>query len=394
MKTQTDSRKFSDWIQGFIDATAQTATPEIFRRWAAISCLSGALERRVWVRTKGSDLYPNLYVVLVSRPGVGKTEVTDRVRLLWEGVKGLHVASANLSRASLADELNDAKVITPGNEYNALVAAVNELGTLLPRYNGEFMSALTDLYDCKVYTERKRGNKLNIKIDSPYLSMIAGTQPGYLQTLLPEVAWEQGFMSRCILVFSGEKILTSLFDIPQVELDNLAKDLLSIRKMKGVFSWTDEAKIFINEWHMNDGPPRPSHPKLSNYCTRRTAHLLKLTQIACANQGPERLIELNHIQTALDWMIEAEAGMEDIFKAMQSGGDSSVISDTMHYLITTHVRHGRKPIARTRVIAFLTERTDTYKVRSILDMMEQSGMLKPVVVEGKTAYIPQAKGVQ
>ena len=244
------SRRFDDWIQGFIDATAQTATPEIFRRWGAIACLAGVLERRVWVRTKGSDLYPNLYIVLVSRPGVGKTEVTDRVRLLWEDIQGLYVASANLSRASLADELNDARVVAPGLEYNALLASINELGTLLPKYSSEFMSALTDLYDCKVYTERKRGNRLTIKIDAPYFNMIAGTQPGYMQTLLPEVAWDQGFMSRCILVFSGEKILSGLFDVPTIDLDDLGKDLLNIRRMQGAFSWTDNAKGFINEWHM------------------------------------------------------------------------------------------------------------------------------------------------
>ena len=106
------------------------------------------------------------------------------------------------------------------------------------------------------------------------------------------------------------------------------------------------------------------------------------------------MIELEHIQQALNWMVEAEGEMENIFKAMTSGGDSALISDTMHYLITTYVRYGKKPIARTRLLAFIGERTDAYKVRSILDLMEQSGMIQMKVVNGKTAYIPQAKGVQ
>ena len=378
-----------------MEATAQTSAPEIFRRWGAISCLAGALERRVWVYTLSSPLYPNLYVLLISGPGIGKTEVTDRVRLLWEEIEGLHIASSNLSRASLADELNDARVITPNNEYNALTASVNELGTLVPKYSLEFMSQLTDLYNCKVYTERKRGAQLTIKLDSPYMNMIAATQPAFLQDMLPEVAWGQGFMSRCNLIFCGEKIIRDLFDVPEIQLERLSKELLIIRKMKGKFEWTDEAKAFINEWHKAGGNPRPQHPKLINYCERRTEHLLKLSQIASADVSNEMLITLGHIQAGLDWLLEAEGQMENIFKAMTSGGDSNVMSEVFHYLMTQYVRGGKKPVARrSRVLAFVGERTDAYRVRSIMDLMEQSGKIKVVAVEGRSAYIPQVKGAQ
>ena len=215
------------------------------------------------------------------------------------------------------------------------------------------MSQLTDLYDCKAYTERKRGARLIIKLDSPYMNMIAATQPGFMQGMLPEVAWDQGFMSRCILVFYGEKIIRDLFDVPEVKIEGLGKELLVVRNMKGRFEWADDAKAFINEWHKAGGKPRPTHPKLINYCERRTAHLLKLSQIASADVSNEMLITLGHIQTGLDWLLEAESQMENIFKAMTSGGDSNVMSEVFHFLMTAYVRGGKKPVARSRVLAFI-----------------------------------------
>ena len=381
------SRKFDNWIQAFIDATDKTSTPTIFRKWSAISCLAGVLERRVWVFTAGSKLYPNLYIVLVARPGIGKTEATDRVRMLWDGVEGVHIASSNLSRASLADELNSAKRLDKTGEYNALNASVNELGTLIPKYSADFMSQLTDLYDCKVYTERKRGNKLVIKIPNPFLNMIMATQPAYLQSFLPDTAWDQGFLSRCVLVYAPEQSqLQDLFDVPTINLKALAKDLTAIQQIKGCFQFTEEARNFINQWYVSGGKPRPDHPKLVNYCTRRTAHLLKLCQIAAINTKSVLNIGLETVQVALGWLLEAESNLDDIFKVMgERGGDSSLISDTWHFARKKYAQN-HKPIPKNLLYAFLASRTDAYKVEHIIRAMENSGYLK----RQGLAYVPKA----
>lgn len=47
--------------------------PEIFRQWGGISCVAGASERKVWIRSMKMDLYPNLYTILVAPPGISKS---------------------------------------------------------------------------------------------------------------------------------------------------------------------------------------------------------------------------------------------------------------------------------------------------------------------------------
>ena len=102
-------------IQLFMSYTEQTPSPPIFRLWAGIALVAGALERRVWSSTGTLTTYPNLFVFLVGAPGVGK-QVVDDVGELWgaacapDGITpAFHVAPDNMTKASMIDELSKAR---------------------------------------------------------------------------------------------------------------------------------------------------------------------------------------------------------------------------------------------------------------------------------------------
>ena len=40
-------RRLDSWIEGYLDYTKEIKSPLIFKKWAAISCISAALERKV-----------------------------------------------------------------------------------------------------------------------------------------------------------------------------------------------------------------------------------------------------------------------------------------------------------------------------------------------------------
>src|SRR5215207_10197519 len=100
------TRRLPNWIDSFIEYTSDHQSPLIFRKWAAISAVAGALEQRVWVNPFGpKPVYPNMYIVLVGPPGVGKTVLTNEVEALWNDVPELHVAPHSLSKASMIDKM-------------------------------------------------------------------------------------------------------------------------------------------------------------------------------------------------------------------------------------------------------------------------------------------------
>src|SRR5688572_32566755 len=103
---------------------------------------------------------------------------------------------------------------------------------------------MTDLWGCKRYDEKKRTSKLEIHMPAPQLNFLAATTPSYLNQLLPEGAWDQGFIARTTLVYSGPGDDIDLFG--EVEEDSamrnaLVEDLKKVGNLYGAFSFTEEA---------------------------------------------------------------------------------------------------------------------------------------------------------
>lgn len=384
----------------FQEKTENISSPPLFRKWGGIATIAGALERKVWLRSLGSKLYPNMYIILVAPPGVGKTEITWRIRKLWENLDGPFVASTSVTKASLIDELAKAnrrwitpQAADPVTHFNSLLMCVNELGVLLPAYENEFMNTLTDLWDCKHYSESRRSKDIQIEIKNPQLNLIAACTPSYLMHVLPEGAWDQGFLSRTMLVYSGERQLRSLFaaeNDEEQDMSELENGLEAINNLSGEIRITREAAETLDHFHMTDGEPKPEHPKLLSYNIRRTVHLLKLCMVASVSRSDELIIRIEDYQRAFDWMTELEHYMPDIFKAMSQGGAGKVMEDAWYFIFTTHSKEG-KPVLKHRLINFLQERVPVHSIQPTIEMMEQGKMIEKQLTPAGEAYTPRGK---
>lgn len=392
------TRALEDWITAFIEHTSNLPSPELFRKWSAISCIAGALERRVWVNAMGGALYPGMYVILVAPPGVGKTVVTSVVDKYLRELPEQFVAASSVTKASLIDDLKDAErtIIRPQETpstvtFNSLKVVANELGVLIPSYENDFMNVLTDVYDGHGYSERRRSRETNFTLKAPQINLLAATTPAYLNNMLPEGAWDQGFLSRTMLVYSGERVLISPFGSTTTKAKQtkiMQTDLKEIGRMYGEIKFAKDAAEALVAWHMAGGEPAPDHPKLHNYLTRRTAHLLKLCMIATVSAGEDYVISLEHYQTAMDWLIELEHYIPDIFKSMQSGGDSKAIEDTWYFVMKLYSA-SNKPIEERKLVQFLQQRVPAHSIDYIIGIMVKAGMLKPKeVAKIGTCYIP------
>lgn len=397
-------RQHGDWIEAFEDHVSHLPSPDIFRRWGGIAAVAGALERKVWVRTIGIDLFPNIYTVLVGPPGVGKTVVTSQVEDLWRSLPEHHVAPKSLTAASIVDSLADAKraktvIGTPSIhlEFHSLLINSGELGVLLPQYDNQFMNMLTDLYDCRQYEERRRGKDIHITLPRPQINILAACTPSYLNSMLPEGAWDQGFLSRTFLVYSGERVLSDIFATEtsgKETFSPLALDLKEISNMMGKFEFTEEAMVYIRDWHLSGGDPIPDHPKLTHYNTRRTMHLIKLSMIASASESSDLSITLQQCQRAMAWLLQMEVAMPDIFKALGSKGDAAVIDEAYHFLYQTYMSKNQKPVLESRLIAFLSERLPSHSVMRVLELMQRSGYIKQELIGSAIGYRPLGRHAQ
>jgi hypothetical protein len=388
---------WTDLLKNFMEYTDGIPSPDLFRLWSGITMISGALERRVWLETSRSVLYPNLYILLVAPPAVGKSISIKEVSQFWYDTKKFHIAPSNATKASLVDCISraDGKRLVNANlvEYHSLLAASSEFGVMVPAHDLEFLSVLTDIYDCPPrYSEERRslGNK-QVDIVNPQLTFIAGTQPAYMASMMPEEAWGQGFTSRLIMIYSATAPKTQLFgnvlSDPRWPLKRkIIKQLEHLTTLFGCATFDEEAKARLQLWLDSGCAPEPTHSKLINYNGRRILHLLKLSLIAAvANTGLAHVRECD-VERAMQWLFQAEECMPDIFRDMQQKSDSQVIQE-LHFFMWKLWTKDKRPLHESRLIHFLSTRIPSEKIMRVLDIAERSHVISREA--GTALYVPK-----
>jgi hypothetical protein len=132
-------------------------------------------------------------------------------------------------------------------------------------------------------------------------------------------------------------------------------------------SFTTAAALAIKAWIKAKCAPEPAHQKLQYYNSRRIAHLLKLCMICSIAHTSDKIITLEHYSEALNWLMEAEVYMPDIFKSMVQGGDSAAMEEAWNYTWNLFSKE-KRPIAEHRIVHFLRERVAaSFSVDTMVD---------------------------
>lgn len=296
-----------------------------------------------------------------------------------------HIAPTSVTAASLVDALLAAKrtliaLPDPPMEYNSILIAADEVGAFMHKYDDEMIAILSAFYDPDPYGQNRRGNDLKIKIKSPQVNILAGSTPSNLMKLMPEGAWDQGFTSRVIMVFSDERIVGDDFAATNKPISQeLIHDLKVINSLSGEYTVTEEYRSAVNAWRQLGEPPAPTHPKLLHYNTRRRVHLYKLSMVAAAASSNALVLSKADFNTAMGWLLEAEGVMPEVFKAGATGADGKAMDEIYHYIIISDV--GNKGVPETKLVNYAREKVPAHSVMRVLEVMERSGMIKAVRVD-------------
>lgn len=383
------------WINAFIEYSDNLEAAPLFRKWAGISAVSSVLEQKVWLQTS-APLYPNLYIFLVGHPGVGKTRTVNAAAGFLREVPDFHLSPTSMSAASLVDALVESKrsiIRLPDSplEYNSMTIVADELSAFMHKYDDEIIGNLTTFYDVVIpYAQHRRGKEIRIKIKHPQLSILSGTTPSNLLKFMPENAWDQGFTSRVIMVFSDERIITDVFANEWRGLPaDMLHDLRIINSLSGSFAVTQDYKDAINNWRKLGQPPLPSHPKLTHYNTRRLAHLFKLSMVSAVDRSNTLLLTKEDFNRAMGWLLEAETDMPEVFKAGSVGSDAKAQDEVYHYCLVLNKGDG---VPEPALVRRARELVPAMAVLRLLEVMERSGMIKVKGVKKGVRYfeaIPQ-----
>lgn len=375
-------RKLDDWITGFHEYCQGMKVPYLFSQWAAIVTLGSIMQRRYWITSFGQPQYGALYVIMVGEPSVGKGLAIKPATEILRKLPGMTIATDSMTTAHLGDEFNNSETTVTHIkgattiECSPIVILAKELKVLMPIYDGALMGRLINVWDFEGYSEGTRKHQ-RIDVPNAHASFLAGTTPFDMGNLLPDEAWRGGFMSRCIVAYSGE-VPKRYYqrEAPNADKDMIEKlvaDAKQIMQGLGELYLTDKAILRLNDWIESDCEPKQTHPKMLDYNSRRPANLMRAALISAISRGSDAIEEAD-IERILDLLIETEAAMVESFKAMSSGGDQQVMKECYHTIQKAYLKNGA-PVRRSVVVNHLSNQVPSFRIESIISAMLGAGLI-------------------
>jgi hypothetical protein len=394
-------RQLDNWITSYLEYTHDIPAPPSFHLWSGLTAISGALSRRIWIRTspRMPCLFPNLFTFLVARPGLGKDlAINTAADILREadrtareaGSAVIRLGGESVSHKGLYDKLGqEASKLhlkwTENGEHHAaavhsLMFCIGELGTVLPEYDTKLIPLLNELFNCKPSLEDSiRGQE--VYIENPHLVLLLGNQPQTLSEVISERHFRMGFTARVIFIYENDECPIDMYvkhaTAPDDKLRKaLIGDLMEISKLSGPFRVSPEVMDLANEFKRTK-PMEVPGPRFVDYNTRRALHLHKLSLILAASEGGvvaggHHSIEASHWIQSREFLLMAEAQMPRMFDQVTS---SRGFSDDFNEAAQEISARGR-PIPLMEIISQLGRGRPPHEVQNITRLLLSTGQVK------------------
>lgn len=312
------------FLRSYQDFVGNLEVPPSYHTFCSLVALAALTQRKVYTM-KGDyiRIYPNLYVILVGPPGIGKNTAMEVTEDLLHHFK-LPVSAESVTREKLILDIQAQEQILahlPADDKYRMISPYTCFATELSEFLGAggigMISFLTDIYSRNLYEVRTK-NKGVVKLNGPFLNLIAGTTPDWITTYLKDDIISGGFSRRCIFVYEtarfGSNPLPKITPQMRAAWEKVVERSETIRKLAGPFKWSDEATRFFVNWY----PTRLAKPdpNLLGYYETKDIQMLKVAMLVALSEQDELVLERHHMTAALDLLALVEMNLSRVFQGI------------------------------------------------------------------------------
>lgn len=336
-----------DWIDAYLEYTADTESPRSYHVWTALSCIAGALQRKCYMQWGHEMIYPNMYVILVG--SAGRTRKSMAINIGQDIFKDLDLplASESITPQALLLKMKKAEdnFIDPQgivHTHSSITCFSKELVTLIGHSNYEYLGYLTDWWDShEEWVNETIGRGID-PVQGMHLNILGATAPDWIATMFPIEAIGGGFTSRCIFIVEVNKQkhvpLPRLSNAQKKLRQALAHDLRLIALLQGEFSFDATTAEEYKIWYIRESENMQKEeyaipdPRFRSYCERRSTHLRKMCISLQASNSNSRTINIDTWNRALAILLETEKLMPDVFGGLGRSEHGQVTYDILVWI--------------------------------------------------------------
>ena len=396
--------------ESFIDCVnPHTDIPENFIIWSALSLVGAALKNSVYFQIGTYTLYPNMFIVLVGPPGVGKgasmnileqmiidTKPNQVVNTLSDRITAERIIERISDGWSTAPQLKNRQLVLSKNDHNCLLFS-SEIRVLLGA--SDWMLEFLEEAWSKTTYEYQTKNKGNVAIDNMCCSLLAASVPDFLRNVNREahMVITGGFSSRCLFIYAENPSKDLPFPEPlkknlksKALYDNLILDLQEIGTLRGEFVIDTGARLRFEAFlRLNRAASsKDDSEAVANFRARIKAHVLKLAMIFSVSRDNTLHISEMDMINAIAEIQKILASLSKLFRGAGEGMDAAVTARVQDFI----EKYGR--VSKKEIFKALHRHLNSPEALDrILYVLEAIGYCTVVNSNKMTFYQPVAKKV-
>lgn len=391
-QSETPNLAELDFIGEYQEFTKATQVPRLFNSWASVIGISAVLSQQTWIKHSFYNVYPNLYVMLIGKPGTGKgtscailKEILDHAGYskfapnkttqqkfltdLESGFEFSHSSSESNER-----EIDDYFGGTNSTSIDLMQKSIRacsdvlilaeEFNNFMGTDNQDFISLLTELWSYGgTYRDRIKTGK-SVTIPNPCVNLFGGNTNEGFSMAFPSKLLGQGFLARFILVYGSvsERSRSAFPDPPEAGRAQILGNLLhKIQgEIVGEYEFTSGGKMGAEK--VFSYYPGPEDGRFEHYRTRRFVQFLKLCICFAASNHEKQITELAVIR-ANTLLVATEAEMSKALGEFGKSRNSEIANKIMQHLYAAH-----RPVTIKQIYKLIAN--DIAKYGELTDLIE------------------------
>jgi hypothetical protein len=323
------------WITQLLKATEASESPRKYWYWSGLAAISAVVNNQVYLDKFLYKLYPNIYVLLVGKSGIRKGPPVAMAKHLVQLVDNTRVIAGRITIQSAITKLKSA-VTKPDGKAPITDAIAGLFSSEFASFIVEDPAALTiltDLYDGHYNTTWENSTKGggDEKLKNPCITLLGASNEVHFRDAVPDNALGGGFVARTFIIHADKKSgVNSLTERPEhiADVNELAKHLFKLSKLKGQFIWSREGKELYDEWYrrFSEG----EYSDTTGTIDRLHDHILKAAMLISLSRDVDLHLTLGDIKEAIMACQDFVPGARKV--AMTSGGKSSAAPGTAIFI--------------------------------------------------------------
>lgn len=287
-----------NFIDRFLEWTSFAESPESYFRWAAISAIGAVLRDNVYHEWGvKSRLYPNLFILNVGPPAIGKQLPMRLAGDLIKSVGNTRVIEGSASMQAVIKALGTYE--TGGHKGASCILYSEELSSFYVK-DQNTNELLTDLSDYHEVWERNLIS-WNSKLQKVCVSLLGASNEVLLKTVFDSSAIYGGLLSRTLINIEKKKrrkdlMLGKIVANPEHE-EILKQHLKNVSKLSGPIIFDKDASAEFELWYASWDENRGK----TGIEGRMKTHIKKVAIcMAVAEESLTLIVRKQHVDAAID----------------------------------------------------------------------------------------------